>query len=148
MCKMGFYNDSEATLPYLEVAILLEDINLPSLPPFPSKSEIKSGSVYYPRTLELYGNIKGKFSIPILNPLSDTDSVSESNAGTESKRNIVNSSCNIEVSAYKESNYLTLTIPRYIALNFLDKIPKGTKFLVGFIGGSSEADDIKIVGVC
>jgi hypothetical protein len=38
-------------------------------------------------------------------------------------------------------------IPKYIVMNFTGTIPKGTKFLVAFIGGSSSVDNMSIVGL-
>lgn len=144
---MSFYKE-DIDMTYLEVAVLLEDIILPELPPFPTLEEIESGNVYYPRTEELYTDTIGKFSVPIINPLGDNsgDPVNDEKSGG-SARNIVNSNCNIEVNSYQKSNYLELNIPKYILLNFLRKVPAGTIFLVGFIGGDTSVGDIRIVGV-
>lgn len=99
-------------------------------------------------------NIETKFFIKMLTPMVASDNVSVKNkAGTTS------------------SNYITLTIPKYLLYNFIDvsfksikdkngethkvleteettyKIPKGTVFLVEFLGGEAEADKIYIVGI-
>lgn len=145
---MSFYSGSSTELKYLEEAILMEDIELPELPPFPTHLEVTLETVYYPRPIELYTDMKGKFSITILNPLNNsTDSPVDNTKGSTSVRNIVNKDCNISVSSYQESNYVTLNIPKYILLNFVGKVPKGTKFIVGFIGGSTDVEDIRIIGV-
>lgn len=144
---MGFYGGAGMDLTYTEEATLLEDILLPELPPFPTMQEIHDGNVYYPRTVELYKDTLGKFSIPIINPLGDnTGAPTDSSGGSSNTRNIVNNS-NLQVSTYKESNYITLNIPKYILLNFLNKVPKGTKFIVAFIGGSTSIGDIRVIGV-
>lgn len=144
---MNFYNGADTDLVYLEEAILLEDILLPELPPFPTLEEIQENNVYYLRAEELYEDMSGKFSIPIITPLSDNEGdPKDSSAGVNTTRNIINNG-NFQVSTYKESNYITLNIPKYILLNFLSKIPKGTKFIVGFIGGSTDIEDIRVIGV-
>jgi hypothetical protein len=146
VCKLGFYDGSSSILGYIEIAILLEDIALPALPPFPTVEELQSGNIYYPRAEELYTDMKGKFSIPILNPLAETSEPVETDAGTGTVRNILNNS-SIMITPYKESNYVELNIPKYILLNFVDTVPKGTKFLVCFIGGSIKVKDIRVIGV-
>ena len=59
----------------------------------------------------------------------------------------IQSDCNLRVSSYEKSNYVEINIPKYILLNFLDKIPEGTRFLIIFVGGSIEIADIRIIGV-
>ncbi len=139
-----FYQNQD--LKYTEKAVLLEDIILPELPKFPTMSEIHSGNVYYPRTEELYTDMIGKFSIPITTPLND-------NYGTPTNKEKTNkpvknlSNTNLKSSNFKESNFLELAIPKYIVLNFLNRIPKGTEFVVCFVGGGDSLEDIKIIGV-
>lgn len=145
---MAFYSGSDMELKYIEEAILMEEITLPEFPPFPTHLEITLEQVYYPRPEELYTDMIGKFSIPILNPLNDNRETPEDNiTGSTSVRNVMNKDCNLEVSTYEVSNYVTLNIPKYIVLNFIGTIPKGTRFVVAFIGGSTDYDDIKIIGV-
>ena len=144
---MGFYNGAGMDLGYIEEATLLEDVLLPELPPFPTVGQIHDGNEYYPRTIELYEDTMAKFSIPIINPLGDNNgSPTDNSKGSQNTRNISNKN-NLQVSSYKTSNYISLKIPRYILLNFISKIPKGTKFLVAFVGGSTDVGDIKIIGV-
>ena len=144
--NMGFFN-SNLDACYLEEAVLLEDIILPELPPFPRLSDIEAGTAYYPRLEEMYTDQVGKFYIPILTPLATVTDKPNEKLVTNTIRNIVNDDCNLEVTSYTESNYLELTIPKYILFNFLNKIPAGTVFLVGFVGGRTDYEDIKIVGV-
>lgn len=145
---MSFYqsNGSVGISPKIEFAILLEDILLPELPPFPTMDEIHSGEIYYPRTIDLYEDVIGKFSIPIISPLGDNNDNPKEDQIISKPRNIVNDA-NILVSSYQKSNFLTLTIPKYIVMNFTDVIPKHTKFIVCFVGESLDIEDIKIIGV-
>ena len=46
------------------------------------------------------------------------------------------------------TNFITLTIPKYLVMLFTEKIPAGTRFLVGFLGGSNSVSNIHIVGIC
>ena len=50
-------------------------------------------------------------------------------------------------SEYKTRNYVKLTIPRHIVLQFSNLIPKGTKFNVTFEGGNSSNYSMKITSV-
>ena len=101
-------------------------------------------------------NIEGKFFIKVLTPMVDsTKLTTRSKAGTS-------------------SNYITLTIPAYMLLHFMNiqvstikiedsktnvlswekpnksnqfVIPKGTIFFVEFLGGLVDADKTYIVGI-
>ena len=53
---------------------------------------------------------------------------------------------NLKPSKYDESNYITLTIPRYILFQFKNKIPKETEFIITNIG-KFEIDHFRIIGV-
>lgn len=102
-------------------------------------------------------NIEGKFFIKVLTPMVDSSKLT-----TRSKAGITS------------SNYITLTIPAYMLLHFMnlqvstikiedstknvlswekpDKsnqfvIPKGTIFFVEFLGGLDDADKCYIVGI-
>lgn len=145
---MGFYNSAEGVgvAPKIELAILIEDILLPELPPFPTMQEIHSGEVYYPRTIELYEDMIGKFSVPILFPLGNNTGDPEEQDMFSEPRNIISDS-NLMTNPYQKSNYIELTIPKYIVMNFIDIIPKNTKFIICFIGESLDIEDIKIIGV-
>lgn len=145
---MGFYNSAEGVgvAPKIELAILIEDILLPELPPFPTMQEIHSGEVYYPRTIELYEDMIGKFSVPILFPLGNNTGDPEEQDMFSEPRNIISDS-NLMTNPYQKSNFIELTIPKYIVMNFIDIIPKNTKFIICFIGESLDIEDIKIIGV-
>lgn len=140
-----FYTESD--LKYLEKAVLLEDIILPELPKFPTMEEIHAGKVYYPRTEELYNDVVGKFSIPITTPLNENYSDPVDKKQTNKPIKNMSASSGMKSSQYESSNYIELTIPKFVALNFINKIPKGTEFIAGFIGGGTDLSDIKIIGV-
>lgn len=136
----NFYEDLD--MRYIEVGILLEDIELPKLP---TVQDILEGKVTTFRAEELYTDTIGKFCIPILFPLEET--AKDKEVIHPVVRNITND-CNLIVSPYQTSNYIELNIPKYILLNFLDIIPAGTRFLLCFIGGDIEIEDIRVIGVC
>lgn len=102
-------------------------------------------------------NIEGKFFIKVLTPMVDSTKLT-----TRSKAGITS------------SNYITLTIPAYMLLHFMNLqvstvkdgdstknvlswnkpnksnqfvIPKGTIFFVEFLGGLVDADKTYIVGI-
>ena len=138
----NFYE--ELDLRYTEVGILLEDI---LLPPLPKISEVLSGSVEKFRAEELYMDMIGKFCIPILFPFDEENmEPKDKDEVAPTVRNIIND-CNLEVKEYKTSNFIEINIPKYILLNFVDKIPKKTKFLLTFVGGGIQIDDIRVIGV-
>ena len=56
-------------------------------------------------------------------------------------------STNFATAAYTERNFIALTIPKYILLNFKKVVPAGTKFLVAFVGGSTKIININIIGL-
>lgn len=116
----NFYEDQ--SLPYAEIAVLGEDI------------EITSRNK----------NITGKFLIPVLMPLQNNTEIAENKV---SVANIDQSSKKNSISKYSVSNYCKLTIPRYLLYNFDDKIKKGTKFIIISIGGEIDLDNIRIIGI-
>jgi hypothetical protein len=138
---MSFYEKSEFAS--VEKAVLLEDIKFKF--PFNGSVEDEDG--------EEFKGIKGKFCISALTPEAKTDEASEKSRGT------VNT-----------SNYVLLAVPKYLLYNFIDfsykyitiddekygpflvgpkscVIPKGTSFLVEFLGGELKLDKISIIGL-
>lgn len=97
---------------------------------------------------------EGKFYIKLMTPTIDT-----------------NATYNRNLKGLTQKNYITLKIPAYMLLQFMNptiekikfedegklvlatfsntkfKIPKGTKFLVELIGGEIEADRFNIIGL-
>ena len=137
---MAYFDDISTTFPYIERAVLMEDVKLPVLN---NKKKLKRGFFYSLRRLvedtdDIYydnykedeldieyklayneiKNIDAKFFIPVLMPTIN-------NTGTEIKVNnraprttgFVNS---INSLSYESSNCVTLTIPKYIIFQFLD----------------------------
>lgn len=131
----------EQIMKYSEVAILMEDIILPKLP---SISDIIDRKINKFRAEQLYTDQIGKFCIPILFPLEEEP---KDVSVPAPKLTTVKGSSQLATETYMTSNYIEINIPKYILLNFLDIIPKGTKFIVTFIGGSYEIDDIRVIGV-
>lgn len=136
----------------IEVAELQQEIELPELP----------DKEFEPLTLETlerfaeegkeyklmereYENMIGNFYIPILFPLVENGESTELEFEAPSTGNILNGS--LASKPYVERNYLSLAIPKYIVMNFEKVIPKGTKFLVAFIGGNKSIENISIIGL-
>lgn len=114
MAKIEYGNLSNFTQ---EIAVLQEDINKYSPP---------SGGA--------------KFTIPALMGDTSVDKTTPNNSS-----NIVNKNNNLGITRTTTSNYVTLEVPREYAISYPEKyIPKGTMFIVGFIGG--DITSAKITG--
>lgn len=99
-----------------EIAVLQEEINKYD-PPSDAKFIIPA----------LMGNLSTEKTIP--------------NKST----NILNTKNNLGITKTTTSNYITLSIPKEYVINYPKKyVPKGTMFIVGFIGG--DITTAKIVG--
>lgn len=107
---------------YIERAILLEDIEL-------------NGD---------YSTRKGKFNVMILTPYGSKTDIVETQPVMPK---MVKTNIEINTVKFTKTNYITLNIPKYILLNFDDKVPKGTEFLVALVGGSKDVKDIRIIGI-
>ncbi len=144
---MDFFNTATVT-PHIEEAILLEEILLPELPPFPTMNEIHEDHIYYPWLIDkqLYTDMVGKFSIPIITPLGKNTDEPFNETMYPEARNIINGA-KLSLTEYEKSNYIELVIPKYIVLNFIEKIPVHTRFIVCFIGDKIHVGNIKIIGV-
>ena len=97
-------------------------------------------------------DIEGKFYMKLMTPTLDTDELVERND-----------------NGFERTNYIILTIPSYILLSFMTNysslvphtyggytlvfnkdsftVPKGTKFLVEFVGGILRLERLSIVGI-
>lgn len=98
-------------------------------------------------------DIEGKFYMKLMTPSANTDKIIERNE-----------------NGIEKANYILLTIPAYLVLSFMmpyakmmphsygahytlvytrDQftIPKGTKFLVSFVGGVLRLERLSIVGI-
>lgn len=92
--------------------------------------------------LATYQDMIGYFHIPMATPL--TEGGEPTAVDHEAPKNKTKG---LKAHGYTEMNYIPLIIPRYICLQFLDIIPAGTKFIVAFIGGSTNISNIHIIGV-
>lgn len=109
----------------IEIAILQEDVTLPS-----SMLEFK--------------NEIGKFYVPVLFPLIDSADGAVDIALNAPKNNTNGA---LVGKQYYERNYINIIIPKYIVLNFTDVIPKGTKFLLSFMGEKFTLENLNIIGI-
>lgn len=81
-----------------------------------------------------------KFIIPALMGNLSTEKTVSNNSS-----NILNTTNNLGIGKTTTSNYVTLAVPKEYVINYPKKyVPKGTMFIVGFIGG--DITTAKIVG--
>lgn len=114
----------------VEKVTLAEDIILPNVDQSP---------------FTVYKDIEAKFFINIMTPLLSKTELN--NKVKSSPSNKGNKGEDLRISSYQSSNYIILTIPKYIVLNFTDIIPKGTEFLVASIGGDIDINKMRIIGI-
>lgn len=133
----------------VEVAILQQEITLPEVClrglNLETLGQLELLGKTYTTPWNTYKDVIGNFYIPILFPLVQDGDSTALDFGAPESNNIMNKS--IKTNSYQERNYISLIIPRYIAFEFLGKIPKGTKFLVTFVGGSTDINNINIIGI-
>jgi len=97
-----------------------------------------------PESIDDYENIKAKFYINILTPMLDK---SMTKSETKSAPNIsIYNNNNLTPSDYEQSNYITLTIPRYILMQFKNKVPIDTEFIITCIG-EFKVQHFRIIGL-
>ena len=141
-------NDEYSDNLVIEIAELQEDILLPELPKEKLTLSVlqkyeELGKTYdFPH--DTYEDMIGNFYIPILFPLVENGESTEIEYEAPSAQ-ILNGS--VQGSSYVERNFVSLMIPKYIVMQFIDVIPKGTKFLVGFVGGSTSIENLSIIGL-
>jgi hypothetical protein len=97
-----------------------------------------------PESIDDYENIKAKFYINIFTPLVDKSETRTEYRSAPSTKIYNNNKLN--PSDYQQSNYITLTIPRYILFQFKNNIPKNTEFIITCIG-EFKIDHFRIIGV-
>lgn len=138
----NFYDDQ--SIPSIERVKLAEDIKLPVLPKYElTEDNLKLGP--YDLIHQLYTDMEGKFYIPIMTPLLKNDGVSQ--IKKSKAPSTVGHKGNLKTSSYDSSNIVKLVIPKYILLNFIGKVPKGTEFIAASVGGSVSLDDMRIIGI-
>lgn len=109
-------------------------------------------------------NVIGYFRIFMITPLVEDSEPTELECNKPKVKQI---NGGIEGESYIEKNYIPLLIPKHLAMNFykfpdytnfendglyytgeyLQVIPKGTKFICSFLGGSIDMNNISIVGI-
>lgn len=167
------------SFPYIERAVLVEDVKLPV---YNKKKKLKRHFFYNLRNIIDYENriyadryneselnneyklaynelknIDALFYIPKLMPTIEESDVDVSiKRSSPSKKGFKGD--NINSSSYIYSNSVSLTIPKYILLQFIDNkteteglkdpyIPKGTEFLICCIGGIMDIEKMRIIGL-
>jgi len=121
---------------YTDMSKDLKDLTPPFLP---RQQEVNSNPI------DTYKNMVGYFYIPVLMPLIEKGEPTELEFSAPDNSNIMNG--NLKGKSYKKLNYISLVIPKYILLNFKDKVPEGTKFLCCMINGDVEVQNIHIIGI-
>lgn len=129
----------------IERAVLAEAVNLPAVTTEPLTLSFLEGGGEYKIATNEYKDITGKFFLNIMTPLVDKGSASKRGESAPSTRGHCGDS--LTTTNYSSSNYISLVIPKYILLNFIGSIPKGTEFIVASIGGSVEIEDMRIIGI-
>ena len=128
----------------IERVVLAETIKLPSVSTYPLTHRNLKENGEYKLAIHEYKDIKAKFYLPIMTPLLNKDT-NQSSKSAPNLRNNKGSKLNVE--GYTTSNYIELVIPKYILLEFIDSIPAGTEFIMGSIGGTTEIEDMRIIGI-
>jgi hypothetical protein len=137
---MSFFDGS--TLDTVERIILSEEIKLPELPDYPLTLDNLEKYGEYKLAEREYKDITAKFILKLATPLLDQTSNTETTKSSPSSRK----QSNLNTSSYTTTNYIQLTIPKYIVMQFTGTIPKGTEFLIACVGGSLELEDMRIIG--
>lgn len=149
-----FYDQSSSlysTALSIEVATLQKKVYLPLLPKeYPTDYVLQAYrelGARYTTMADAYSDVVGNFYVPMLFPLVEDGDSTVMKFKAPDTSNIVNTDAAFTTTEYLEKNYINLVIPKYIAMGFRDLIPAGTKFVVGFIGGSSVISNIKVIGL-
>lgn len=106
--------------------------------------------------LDKHETTTGKFFIQILTPTFPKGSVVDKKMAAPNISK--HKGDKLDVSSYRQTNYVYLEIPKYIVLNFeyvyLEEfkkekvlIPKGTEFLITSLNKSTKYEDIRIIGL-
>lgn len=136
----------------IELGILTQDIPLPEITKkgkHPLTHNILK-SVFENKNYRLaeqyYGNALGTFYVPVLFPLVEEGEPVQLEFDAPKNKTINDT---LVGKNYIESNYVQLVIPKHIVMDFYgqDKIPAGTKFLLGFIGGANTYGNFCVIGV-
>ena len=139
----------------IEIAELQRTIFLPLLPmerlTYSVLAAYEDEGLPYWFKDEVYTSVLGNFYMPLLFPMVENPEES-----TDMEHDAPDSGHVIQddkkrspykTEAYTTRTYVELIIPKYIVMNFTDTIPKGTRFVVGYIGGSNSIESMKILSV-
>jgi hypothetical protein len=85
-----------------------------------------------PESYDDYENITAKFYFNIYTPLVDKSKITSEGRPAPLVSRFNNN--NLNPDKYETSNYIKLTIPRYILFQFKNKVPAGTEFIITCIG--------------
>lgn len=140
---MDNYYDKQQ-LASVERVKLATDIILPKVTTEPLTLKYLELGNEYKTPFTEYTDMEGKFYITIMTPLVDK---SQANKKSQVAPSVRGHKGNLGTNNYSSSNYITLTIPKYILLNFKDKVPKGTEFIVASVGNTVDLDDLRIIGI-
>ena len=143
----GTYSDTLS----IELAELQRDIYLPLLPMERLTHSVMvayedEGLPYWFKD-EVYTSVLGNFYIPMMFPMVENTDESTDMVHSAPENAKLKETGGYKTEEYTTRTYVELVIPKYIVMNFTDMIPKGTTFIVGFIGGSNSIDSIKILSV-
>ena len=97
-----------------------------------------------PESVSEYKNISAKFYFNIFTPLVDKSKVNSQFKSAPSTNKYSNNS--IATSDYQQSNYIILTIPKYMLYQFDNIIPKDTEFIITCIG-EFKIEHFRIIGI-
>lgn len=140
----SYYNNALS----VEVAELQRKIYLPLLPLERLTDKILSAYHFYERYYwtkeDVYTSVVGNFYIPILFPMVENNTSVEM---IHRKPDVDTYNKDFITSEYVTRSYVNLIIPRHIVMDFHNVIPAGTQFNIGFVGGSSNIDAIRILSV-
>lgn len=182
----NYYDNISSSFPYPERATLIEAVKIPvnmdkltlnyfnpklkeETKPTGSGEDSYTNSYYefdfdkvfsFPWDM-ITGNVQGKFSVSILMPTTTevTDAVDKD---TRSPKQTGFKGAKVVTSSYQSSNYLTLTIPKYILYQFIGStkltidnktksayctIPKGTEFIAVVPGAKQDSTKMRIIGL-
>lgn len=97
-----------------------------------------------PESASEYKNISAKFYFNLFTPLVDKSKVNSQFKSAPNTNKYSNNS--LSTSDYQQSNYITLTIPKYMLYQFDNIIPKDTEFIITCIG-KFKIEHFRIIGI-
>jgi hypothetical protein len=144
----NFFSDSLS----IEVATLQKNVILPYINEeftcYQIMHAYKEAECEFRLADEWYHDVKANFYMPMISPMVvDGDSTLMEHTAPDVSNFIATGEGEFVVSEYKEQNFIELIIPTHIVLAFRKEIPKGTKFIVNFSGGTAAYAAMSIIGI-